>query len=395
MRKKRSEERRAALRCAVRVMLFALLAALLLRTVSVTATARSFRAAAARARAEAAIPLALLRYEMGAAEEEALSGGASLALRLFPFLAEGESAVAEAWSSELQALPDDTPPAEDREGTVLTAPAREEEIPRGADNGIPARTLRASDPAGYTVLGSVYINNASVCVLDAQTLARADIAACPAEAPQVLIVHTHATEAYTMPAGEEYEPSDDHRTLDETKNMLRVGDEIARVLEDAGLGVLHDRTLCDYPKYSGAYDRSLAVIERARAQYPSLTYILDVHRDAVEDSAGNAYKLLSAEQPAAAQLELVVGSSGGGAEHPRWLENLRLACAVQETAAADCPTLMRPIIVRNSRYNQHVTPGSLLVEVGTAGNSLDEALAAARLFAEAFAKTVLAQREGA
>lgn len=386
----RKHGKRSRLGTALRIALFLLFSALLLRAVFAAATAHSLSSAAARWRQDAAVPLALVRFEMGAAEEPPLSAGAMLALRLFPVLADGLDEAAEAWSSELQLPPDESNDTQEQEGTVLAEPARGTEIVRGADNGVPARTLRASDPTGYTVLGSVYINNASSCALDASELT-GGFATCGTEAPQVLIVHTHATEAYTMPPREEYEPSDDHRTLDEEKNMLRVGDEIARVLEEAGLGVIHDRTLCDYPKYSGAYDRSLAVVERLREQYPSITYVLDVHRDAVEDADGNAYKLLCAEESSAAQLEIVVGSSGGGAEHPHWHENLRLACAVQETIAADYPTLMRPIIVRNSRYNQHVTPGALLVEVGTAGNSLDEALTAARLFARGFAKTVLAQ----
>ena len=92
----------------------------------------------------------------------------------------------------------------------------------------------------------------------------------------------------------------------------------------------------------------------------------------------------------AGEVVSVIGSSGGGLEHPDWRENLKLACAVQETLYAKYPTLMRPVTVRNSRYNQQVTTGSLLIEVGTAGNSLDEALAAARLFAAGFAETVLA-----
>ena len=100
--------------------------------------------------------------------------------------------------------------------------------------------------------------------------------------------------------------------------------------------------------------------------------------------------LKTGQRAGAAQLEFVIGSSGGGLEHPDWRENLKLACAVQETLYAKYPTLMRPVTVRNSRYNQQVTTGSLLIEVGTAGNSLDEALAAARLFAAGFAETVLA-----
>ena len=196
---------------------------------------------------------------------------------------------------------------------------------------------------------------------------------------------------YVSPDGADvYTPSGDCRTTDENYNMIRVGEEIASVLTSMGLTVLHDKELYDYPNYSGAYNRSLAAIEKYRAEYPSLLYILDVHRDAVADSEGNNYKLLCAEEPGAAQLEFVIGSSGGGLEHPDWRENLKLACAVQETLYAKYPTLMRPVTVRNSRYNQQVTTGSLLIEVGTAGNSLDEALAAARLFAAGFAETVLA-----
>jgi len=130
------------------------------------------------------------------------------------------------------------------------------------------------------------------------------------------------------------------------------------------------------------------LIEDYLAKYPTISFVLDIHRDAVEDANGNEYKLLSAEEPRAAQMEFVLGSNGGGLQHDKWQENLKLACAVQENILAEYPTLMRPIVVRSSRYNQHMTTGSLLLEVGTAGNSLEEALAAARIFAAAFAKTI-------
>lgn len=336
--------RKPRLRGVPRIAFAAALTALTLWTVGVAATAHSLSDAAERLRQETALPLALLRYEMGGEEADELSLGASLALSLTPILADARSEVTQAWSSELQLPPDETKPdTEDHEGTTLSDAQTGETVPRGADNGVPSRTLRVGDPSGYTVLGNVCINNGSKCTLDASQLTGAPAAAeCPADGPQVLIVHTHGTEAYTMPAGEEYEASDDHRTLEKEKNMIRVGDEIARVLTDAGLGVLHDRELYDYPNYSGAYNRSLAAIEKYRAEYPSLLYILDVHRDAVADSEGNNYKLLCAEEPGAAQLEFVIGSSGGGLEHPDWRENLKLACAVQETLYAKYPTLMRP-----------------------------------------------------
>lgn len=377
-------------RCAQRLALAFVLSAATLWTVGAAATARDLSDAAEQLRRKTPLALSLLRFEMGREDaEDGLSPGAALALSMTPVLSGARSEVMQAWSSELQLPPEETADTEDNEGTVLADPKQGDAVRRGADNGVPSRTLRVGDPSGYTVLGNVYINNGSKCTLEAGGLTGDFAAKCPVEGPQVLILHTHGTEAYTMPEGEEYTPSDYRRTLEEDKNMLRVGDEIERVLTEAGLGVIHDRGLYDYPNYSGAYNRSLAAIEKYRAEYPSITYILDVHRDAVEDSSGNEYKLLCAEEPGAAQLEFVIGSPGGGLEHENWLENLKLACAVQETLYARYPTLMRPVTVRNSRYNQQVTTGSLLIEVGTAGNSLDEALSAAALFAGGFADTVL------
>ena len=89
----------------------------------------------------------------------------------------------------------------------------------------------------------------------------------------------------------------------------------------------------------------------------------------------------------------MVGSDGSGLSHPNWKENLKLAVAIQENIVGDYPSLMRPLVLRNSRYNQHVTTGSLLVEMGAAGNSLDEALLAARLFTEQMIQTIQAKEK--
>ena len=177
--------------------------------------------------------------------------------------------------------------------------------------------------------------------------------------------------------------SGDHRTTDSRYNVVAVGDAMAEVFSAAGISVLHDRTLYDYPAYSGAYDRSLAAIESYLAQYPTIRFILDVHRDAIEDSAGNQYKVVSdIDGQTSAQMTLVVGSDGSGLSHPDWMENLKLAVALQNQLLQDYPTLMRPILLRNSRYNQHATTGSLLVEVGAAGNSPEEAHLAGTLLAQ-------------
>lgn len=340
--------------------------------------------------ARALLPVALLRFERGDFfPAEPLTFSAALALHELPLLLDNAPLRAEDMSPPPESTEKPAPLTE-QPPSGTTAPGLPALPPlAGADNGVPSTTLRPSDSAGYLVYRDVYIHNTSDAELTEDELGFDFSARMAEDAPQVLIVHTHGCEAYSMPPGEEYAASDDHRTLDESKNVLRVGDEIAQVLETAGIGVLHDRTLHDYPSYSGAYNRSLETVQQYFARYPSLVYVLDVHRDAVADADGNQYKLLCAEEPAAAQMEFVIGSDGGGLEHGRWRENLKLACAVQSTLLRDHPTLMRPIIVRNSRYNQQVSTGALLLEVGTAGNSLDEALTAARLFARGFAETVL------
>ena len=368
------------------------LAAATLWGVSVTAPAQDARSALIALRRGGELGVLLLKWERGGAETDAFSVPVSLALRMTPLLREGEDEIAQAWSAELEQPPADSggdadAAQDNEENTVLSQPVTTGEL-KVTENGVTARTLKPSDPSGYTVLGNVYINNGSDAALDASMLAGPYAAALGETGPQVLIIHTHATESYTMPAGSEYEASDTFRTTDTRCNMVRIGDEMEQVLTAAGIGVVHDRLLYDYPSYSGSYDRSLKAIEGYLEKYPTISFVLDVHRDAVQDANGNQFKLLCGEDKNAAQLEFVIGSNGGGLSHDLWRENLKLACAVQETLHADYPTLMRPITVRNSRYNQFKTTGSLLVEVGTAGNSLEEAVNGARLFAAGFAKTI-------
>ena len=163
--------RKPRLRGVPRIAFAAALTALTLWTVGVAATAHSLSDAAERLRQETALPLALLRYEMGGEEADELSLGASLALSLTPILADARSEVTQAWSSELQLPPDETKPdTEDHEGTTLSDAQTGETVPRGADNGVPSRTLQVGDPSGYTVLGNVCINNGSKCTLDASQL---------------------------------------------------------------------------------------------------------------------------------------------------------------------------------------------------------------------------------
>jgi len=330
--------------------------------------------------------------------EDPLPAQTALAISQSPLLLAGrEQVLALRRQAETDDGPDQTEPLPEPE--TPEDPALPEEPPAPpadptapfADNGVPARTLVPSSEAGYTVAGNVYINNRSDRTFGADIFDGTFSAALSKdEGPQVLILHTHGSEAYTMPPGLEYEPTSECRTTDCTCNVVRVGDELAGVLEAAGLTVVHDTTLHDYPEYSGAYDRSLTTAKAYLEQYPSIQFILDVHRDAISDGNGGMYKVVSdVAGQNAAQLSFVVGTDGGGLEHPLWQENLKLAAAITQCLAEDYPTLMRPITVRNSRYNQHLTTGTLLVEVGAAGNSLDEALLSARLLGNALAEVIL------
>ncbi|MCF2618074.1 stage II sporulation protein P [Oscillibacter valericigenes] len=358
---------------------------------AVTVTAGSDTAASALRALWESLPISALRWELGDLwPRDGLSPAAVLTIGESPLLLAARPAVAELWT---QTEPE--APVEQEDEEFVTVPV--EETPLDAadsvDNGVAAKTLIPTDPSGYTVCGRTYISNSTDYPLSVSDLQQPFAAHLSEDGPQILILHTHGSEAYTPAGDETIVWSGDHRTTDTRCNVVRVGDEMAEVFGQAGISVLHDRTLYDYPSYAGSYDRSLVAIQNYLKQYPSIRFILDVHRDAIEDGQGNQYKVVSAidGEGTAAQLSIVVGSDGSGLTHPNWIENLRLAVAIQENILAKYPTLMRPVLLRNSRYNQHATAGSLLVEVGSAGNSPEEAVLAGRLFAERMAEVLNAQ----
>ena len=211
----------------------------------------------------------------------------------------------------------------------------------------------------------------------------------PAAGPQILILHTHGSEAYTQAGLDRYEANDSFRTEDTSCNVVRVGDELAALFERAGLRVLHDREIYDYPSYTGSYRRSGEAVERALREHPGIAVVIDIHRDAL-GTGGVIYKTMAEEEgTVASQLMLLVGTDASGLEHPNWRSNLALALYLQEAVGRKHPTLMRPVTLVQQRYNQHLTAGSLILEVGSSGNTLQEALAAIRLFADAAAPALL------
>lgn len=323
---------------------------------------------------------ALLTAELGRVAEDGplagMTGWERMVLNQSALLAVGKDAVAalsaQAGESEMPA-PD---PEDTAEVQTTTAPSN-----------IVEQTLTGSDSTAYVSADGVYARNYTDYEVDLTKLEPSPVVLRDTEEPQILIIHSHTTEAYAMDGTDIYTESGTARTTDNYYNMVRVGEAMAEVFRAAGFGVVHDTELYDYPAYNGAYTRSGAAIEAWLEQYPTIQIVLDVHRDALEAEDGTVYKTAAeVNGEKVAQCMLVVGTDAGGQTHDNWRQNLALAVEVQHQVNADYPTLARPIVVRSSRFNQQLTPGSLLVEVGTHGNTLQEALAAARLFAQSMAE---------
>lgn len=203
---------------------------------------------------------------------------------------------------------------------------------------------------------------------------------------QVIIMHTHGTEAYTPHGDDTYKASDEYRTLNEDQSILRVGEELKRALEGYGIKTAHCTTLCDYPNYTGAYDRARETIEAELEKYPNAKIVIDMHRDAVLTASGGYYKAdAQVNGKNAAQILFVVGTDGGGLSHPNWRDNMSFQLQIHSKLEELYPGITRPINVRASRFNQHFRTGSMLIEMGTCANYLEEAIYSAQLLADALA----------
>ena len=197
--------------------------------------------------------------------------------------------------------------------------------------------------------------------------------------PQVLIVHTHTTESFSGTG------NSGDRSTDNNKNMIAIGEVFKRVLEESGIKTIHDTTVHDYPSYNGAYTRSKATVKSNLEKYPSIKVVLDVHRDGIVRDDGTKVKVITElEGKDVAQCMFVVGSNAQ-LSHDRWRDNMRFACKLQEYANEHFPELMRPIMLRKERFNQQISTGAIIVEVGSNGNTLEEAKAGAGYMAKTVA----------
>ena len=249
-----------------------------------------------------------------------------------------------------------------------------EEVPTNANTEIVTQNLIAE--SYNTEIGGVKIKNETSFEVNASILEKQlDI-----NKKNVIIFHTHTCESYTPSELYPYQQTGNFRTTDLNYSVSRVGDELANYLIGSGFNVLHDKTYHDYPAYTGSYTRSCASVENDLKTNPS-DIIIDLHRDAI-GSKSNYDPSVRIGEDVAAQLMFVIGTNGGGLYHPNWQSNLKFAIDVQQKANEMYPGLFKPMIVRNSRYNQHLGKAATIIEVGATGNTLEQCLTSMKYLAK-------------
>lgn len=284
-------------------------------------------------------------------------------------------------STEDSSTPVETSSESEQVSEVSTEPAPEisvsvPDVPEENRAQLVHKTYTASASNIYIPLENGYIKN---CTNLSRSEVEAQIQNPPyftiedTAEPQVLIMHTHTTESYVPFTGDYYDKTMSFRSTDNSQNMSVVGDRIARELEAAGIGVIHDTTQHDYPSYNGSYDRSAVTVQQYLEQYPSIKIVLDVHRDAI--ASGDQVYSAEAEidGKTAAQVMIISGCDDGTMGYPDYMKNLSFAAALQNQLEGDYPTLTRPVLFDYRKYNQQLTTGSLLLEIGSHGNTLEQA----------------------
>lgn len=203
--------------------------------------------------------------------------------------------------------------------------------------------------------------------------------------PTILVYHSHTTESYTLVDAGYYTESLALRTKDSARNMVRVGDELVKYLEMQGFNVIHDREIHD-ESYNDSYNSSRKSVEKYLEEYPSIDITIDVHRDDITyDDNTKVKPTATVNGKKAARMMIIAGAEYGSVENfPDWESNLKFDMAIQNKVEEKYQGLMRPILFAERRYNMFETKNSFLLEIGTSGNTLDEACYSARLFAVAF-----------
>ena len=283
-----------------------------------------------------------------------------------------------------------------------SAPEEENKLPPISPPTEPAPTDQVVIPDGAVPIvtydlshigqGIGYLNNETSYQPNVNALLGVDVTVKPTQEPLVLVLHTHTREGYLRESAAYLEGDLGSLTYtkEEERNVLAVGKAFISALNKNGITAIHCTVMHDEPGLSGSYERAAASIEFFLTHYPSIRYVVDLHRDAILTAEGEYVRAATEiEGKSVAQILPVVGTNGGGWEHDGWEGNLALALQLREELNQNDTALSRPVMLRNHTYNQELAPYAILLEIGTGANSIEEAIAAATLAGEAFARVIL------
>ena len=262
---------------------------------------------------------------------------------------------------------------------------------------MPEGTPVAERDLAYLSLGRDYIHNKTSYRPDVSALLSYDLSqkAPVSEKPLVLILHTHTSEAYLLQGTNFVEGvlGDAVYSREASQNVLAVGAVLAETFEQKGITALHCTVMHDDPTLSGSYDRADKTVEQYLKMYPSIVLVIDLHRDSVMTSQGEFVRSVWRNgEVEMAQVMAVVGSDENGTKHESWEENLALALQLRERLNEGERALCRPVSLRRESYNQELAPLSLLLEIGTAANTVEEAKRSAALVGEALTEILFQLR---
>ena len=256
------------------------------------------------------------------------------------------------------------------------------------DGAIPIVTYDLS----HTGQGIGYLHNNTYYNPDVNALLQTDVGTSFTVEPLVLVLHTHTSEGYLFEnlSYLEGDLGEITHTKDVTNNMLAVGKAFISGLNKNSITAIHCTVMHDESGLSGSYERAAESIRFFLEHYPSIRYVVDLHRDAILTGEGEYVRAateISGES--VAQILPVVGSNAGGWEHENWEGNLALALQLRQELNQNNTSLCRPVMIKTSTYNQEMAPYAILLEIGTGANSIVEAIASATLAGEAFARVIL------
>lgn len=205
--------------------------------------------------------------------------------------------------------------------------------------------------------------------------------------PTVLIYHTHSTETYELLDRGYYTKARSSLSQDKKENMIRVGKEICKVLEKNGYKTIHDKTVYD-EEYNGAYNRSFEGVKNTLKNNPSIQIVLDIHRGTIYQKDGSRIKTVTEiDGKKIAQIQIISGCEDGNVtDFPNWEKNFAFAVKLQKQLADTNSKLVRPLLLCSRKYNMHLMPCALQIEIGTDANTLLEAVYSAEFFAESLSQ---------